>query len=220
MFFAPDGSIKLYDSYLETLVQVLLPFVFEHEIQVTKNSGQLSIRSLPNLPELLAKSMASNDVFNFGSFVLSIVTDFHFDPILTVASGAADLNLDKISQLLMKKLDATVTKDNLRDFIGQCINPDEYQRTEFGMLLHHSFVLEWNARIVREIASQPNSLQGSSDEVDRYALAMMANDVEAQQAEDDERTANDGVLTSLPGPTRSNTDFSPMICLGKGLCFC
>lgn len=212
--------MKIFDSYLDTLAQVIVPFIFEKEIEISRSSGSFKIHDLPNLSDLLVKSMSSNDVFNFGSFVLAIVTDFHFDPIMTVASGT-DLNLDKISGLLMKKLESQHLKENLKDFIELCINPDEYQRVEFGMLLNHSFVLEWNARIVREIASQPaNRINGNEEdeqaEIDAMAMSLLANDQTSGDVVETEGTGQNGGMVNYHGPTRSNADFSPMICYGKG----
>ena len=84
-----------------------MPFVFEKEIDVVKSSGSLKIVELPNLAESLAKSVFLSDLFNFGSLVLSLVTDFHFDPIpVTVGS---DLNLDKMSELLLAKMETHVS---------------------------------------------------------------------------------------------------------------
>ena len=153
IYFAEDGSVKIFDSYLETLVQVLIPYIFEKELEVSKNSGSVKIVDLPNFAELLLASLWCNDLFNFGSLILALATDFTFNPIMTVASGI-DLNLEQISNLLLKKMESQISKENLVDFIWYCIHPDENRKHKFEMFRTHSFELEWKARILKERGSQ------------------------------------------------------------------
>lgn len=157
--------------------------------------------------------MFNNDVFNFGSFVLSIVTDFHFEPVMLVASGI-DLDKSNVSKLLLKKLSSQVTKESLIDFINMCINPSEYQRTELSTLLHHSFVLEWNARVVKEIALQP-----PKDDLDTnlYELGMLGANGQEQLDKEKDTSANaSNLLEQISKYTRSAIEFKELYLLGKG----
>lgn len=208
IFLAQDGSIKLFDPYLETLAMVFIPFVFEKEIEVSKNA--LRVFKQPEFENYFVKLMFSNDVFNFGSFVLSIVTDFQFEPAMLVASGF-DLEKSKVSQILMKKLNNHVSKASLIDFIGLCINANVYQRTELSMLLHHSYVLEWNARVVKEIASQPHK---DSHDTNVYEKSLLEASVDEQLNQENDRALN--FLAQTSKYNRSEAEFEALCLLGKG----
>lgn len=141
IFLSNNGNIKLFDSFLDTYVSMILPTIFEKEVEI-KNDFSINIKSesVSIFDSSLFHRLRMNDVYNFGSFVASLYTDLNFQPVLSVFN--CDLTLFKVNKLLIKRIDDNIDDYRIRDIIHRCLEVEENKRPELYTLFDNSFFVE------------------------------------------------------------------------------
>ncbi|KAI2802678.1 Interferon-induced, double-stranded RNA-activated protein kinase [Blomia tropicalis] len=207
IYFTRDGTIKLFDSYFETLALVLIPFVLERELSSIDCS---TVIPLTDFSDQFFRTMASYDIFNFGAFILAISSNFRL-----ITAQPIESNLSSISEQLSKHLSSITVADNHRDFIQRCIESDWTVQPNVGMLKNHSFILEWNIRVAREMVQLEQQKNRNDDEENnRFSTALLTND--QNHRSQPSIVDKDDVDKRNSMPNRSIEDFIPMACIGKG----
>lgn len=141
IFLSQNGNIKLFDSFLDTYVSLIIPMLIEKEVEI-KSDYKMCFKSDSSsiLDSNLFWRMKNNDVYNFGSFVGYFFTNLQFQPVLNVPNEPLDIV--RFNKLLLKQI-KKIDDYSVKDMIVRCIEVEEIKRPALHTLFEHPFVKEF-----------------------------------------------------------------------------